>query len=98
MGTSLGTEIAKGACVTFAPSREGLRGELMMLKRVKVSGFWSGLVALGVALSAGIGTGCSRAPDAAQTTGNLTPTTKIESSSGLLALGKTTFERNCAPC
>ena len=70
----------------------------MIPKRVKVSGFWGGPLALGLAVSAGIGVGCSRTPDAAQTTGNLTPTTKMESSSGLLALGKTTFERNCAPC
>jgi hypothetical protein len=28
MGTSLGTEIAKGASVTFAPSREGFAGRV----------------------------------------------------------------------
>ena len=42
--------------------------------------------------------GCSRPSPESQATGNLTPQTVMASSPQLLALGKTTFERNCAPC
>jgi len=60
--------------------------------------FWGISLALGLGLWTGIGAGCSRSPEAAQTTGNLTPVTKIEPSPNLLELGQAAFERNCAPC
>ena len=43
-------------------------------------------------------TGCAKGPPESRSTGNLTPKTRIESSPSLLALGKKTFESNCAPC
>ncbi|MBI4442692.1 MAG: c-type cytochrome [Acidobacteria bacterium] len=42
--------------------------------------------------------GCQRTPEGGQTTGNLVPTTHLESSDSLLQLGKQTYDRNCAPC
>src|SRR3990167_7631832 len=42
--------------------------------------------------------GCSRSSPESQSTGNLTPKTVMLASPKLLELGKTTFERNCAPC
>ena len=42
--------------------------------------------------------GCSQSPKDSQSTGNLSPKTVLPPSPTLLALGKTTFDRNCAPC
>jgi len=41
------------------------------------------------------GVGCFRA---SEPTGNLNPTTNLAASPELLALGKSSFEKNCAPC
>jgi len=43
-------------------------------------------------------TSCTRAPEGAEATGNLTPTAMMEASPRLLQVGRTTYERNCAPC
>ncbi|MBI4445264.1 MAG: c-type cytochrome [Acidobacteria bacterium] len=42
--------------------------------------------------------GCMRPREGSQVTGNLTPETRTASSARLLELGKTAYEKNCAPC
>ena len=79
---------------TFVRERSAMNGECFFrLLRGRVLRTSIVFVLLG-----GWWAGCQRTPEGGLTTGNLVPTTQLESSDRLLQLGKQTYDRNCAPC